>query len=77
MKATAEELLGRALQFSSEDREELAEALVASLGVEIDPEVERAHLDEVMRRREQAARGEVAMIPAEEAFRRARASLAK
>jgi len=77
MNTTTEELLEHALQCSSQDREELAEALVASLGSEVEPEIERAHLDEVMRRREEAARGEVDMIPSEEALRRARATLAK
>jgi len=77
MNTTTEELLEHALQCSSQDREELAEALVASLGSEVEPESERAHLDEVMRRREEAARGEVDMIPSEEALRRARATLAK
>jgi hypothetical protein len=77
MNTTTEELLEHALQCSSQDREELAEALVASLGSEVEPEIERAHLDEVTRRREEEARGKVDMIPSEEALRRARATLAK
>ena len=67
MTATVEQVYSEALALPTEARTKLAEKLIASLGQNIAPEKERAHLNEVRRRIEQVESGEVSMISGKDA----------
>jgi hypothetical protein len=53
----------------------LLEKLLESLAGEVTPAVERAHLEEVRRRRESVRTGETSLIDGPEAHRQVRAAL--
>jgi hypothetical protein len=67
------DLLAEALQLPPAQRAGLVEKIVESLAADIDPVVERSHLDTVARRRKQKD----TLVPGEKVLRRARAILAK
>jgi putative addiction module component (TIGR02574 family) len=67
------DLLEEALQLSPAERAGLVEKIVESLATDIDPVIERAHLDEIARRRQQ----NVKLHSGPEVLSRARALLAK
>jgi putative addiction module component (TIGR02574 family) len=73
MRLNADDLLAELLQLPIHERARLAESLIASL--DEDPDVESAWQTEVERRVAELDTGTVQTIPAEEAFRRARARL--
>ncbi len=75
MAPTVAKVTSDALGLPSSGRAELVEKLLASLAGESDPTVERAHLDEVRRRREVTRTGGAPLIDGEEAFRQVRAVL--
>ena len=60
---------------SSNQKVELAQTLVDSLGEDLDKAIERLWLDEAARRYETYRRGEMRSQPAEETFARVRARL--
>jgi putative addiction module component (TIGR02574 family) len=64
---TAEQLTEAALRLPEEEREALADALLASL---VDQEFDTAQVAELERRSEELRTGKVKGIPAEEALRR-------
>tara|TARA_A100001037_G_scaffold254950_1_gene240282 strand:- start:39 stop:272 length:234 start_codon:yes stop_codon:yes gene_type:complete len=72
MTAMAEKVLGAALELTPRERADLAEKIVASIEVDMDPEIEAAQLDEVARRRQQVGSGTVELIPGDEVMRQAR-----
>lgn len=71
MPATVDTLEAEALQLSSEERAELAERLVASLGP--DPDVEEAWAAEVERRDAEAEVGSVDLLPGPETLAKLKA----
>lgn len=75
MSATVEQLAHDALGLPVQARAELVEKLLESLAGEVTPEVERAHLDEVRRRREAVRTGQASLIDGPEAHRQVRAAL--
>ncbi len=75
MASTLEKIAADALGLPSAERAQLVEKLLASLAGESDPAVERAHLDEVRRRREAVRSGQAQLVEGEEALQRARAAL--
>ena len=75
MIPTLEKVASDALGLSSASRAQLVEKLLASLAGESDPTVERAHLDEVRRRREAVRSGKAQLVDGEEALRRTRAAM--
>ena len=77
MAATVEKVAEQALGLPTAGRALLVEKLLDSLSGEADPVVERAHLDEVLRRREAVRSGKSELIDGDEALRRARAALRK
>ncbi len=77
MALTVNKILGEALMLPPASRASLAEKIVESIEADIEPEIERAHLDEVKRRREDVRSGKVRLIPGDEAMRRARRLLHK
>lgn len=77
MAATVEKVAAQALGLPTAGRALLVEKLLDSLSGEADPAVERAHLDEVRRRRDAVRSGQAGLIEGDEALRRARAALRK
>ena len=72
MPATVNEILKEALLLSPVSRANLAEKLIESIEADIDPELEKAHLEEVRQRRREVGSGAAQLIPGDEALRRAR-----
>jgi len=77
MAATVEKVAEQALGLPTAGRALLVEKLLDSLSGEADPAVERAHLDEIRRRRDAVRAGKAELIDGDEALRRARAALRK
>jgi len=71
------DLLEEVLQLSPASRASLVEKIVESLAADIDPAIERSHLDEIQKRMQQVASGEGAVIPGDEVLLRARSLLQK
>ena len=70
-----QEIESRALKLPPKERARLAERLLLSLETEADPDAERLWLEEAERRLEELRSGNVAGIPAQEAFRKVRSTL--
>ena len=75
MPPTVDQVASEALGLPTRSRALLVEKLLASLSGETDPAVERAHLDDVRRRRDAVRSGQGGLIDGDEALRRARAAL--
>jgi hypothetical protein len=75
MPSTADQVATEALGLPVRSRALLVEKLLASLSGVTSPEAERAHLDEVRRRREAVRSGQGELIDGEEALRCAKAAL--
>jgi hypothetical protein len=73
--ATMEKVAEQALGLPIASRALLVEKLLDSLSGKADPAVERAHLDEVRRRRHAVRSGTARLIDGDEALRRARAAM--
>jgi hypothetical protein len=76
MARPIEQIEAEALQLAQKDRARLAHQLLLSLEtaeVESQAEVEKAWIEEALRRRAEMVSGEVEGIPAEEVFRELRA----
>jgi putative addiction module component (TIGR02574 family) len=69
-----QELSKRANDLSPEDRARLAEELLESLGTGLAAEVDGAWDATLLRRMREVESGAVALVPAEDAFARARGS---
>ena len=69
------ELSQRALKLAPEDRVRLAEELLASLGTELEPEVDAAWDAELRKRIAEVESGTVQLVPADEVFEKVRRSL--
>jgi putative addiction module component (TIGR02574 family) len=72
MSEAAEQLKPTLAALSQEDRAELAQFLLESLGPEMDPEVEASWVDELNRRVSEVESGKAVGIPMEEVLRRMR-----
>jgi putative addiction module component (TIGR02574 family) len=72
MHRSVSDVFDAALALSEEDRAELAERLVASLGAEVDPEVEAAWATEIERRLQRIAAGQATSLTMDEALARLR-----
>jgi hypothetical protein len=59
MPLTLDDIYSQALALPDESKESLAERLVAYIEAHMEPEVERAHLDEAKRRRDDVRSGRV------------------
>jgi Putative addiction module component len=77
MALTVEMVAQEALGLPISGRALLVEKLLASLAGETNPAVERAHLDEIRRRRAAVRSGEANLVEGAEAIREVRASLRK
>ena len=75
MALTVEKVALDALGLPSAGRAELVEKLLASLAGESDPGVERAHLNEIRRRREAVRSGKAQLVEGDAALQRARAAM--
>ena len=71
------DLLEEVLQLPPSSRASLVEKIVESIATDIDPSIERSHLDAIQKRRGQAAAGQNAIIPGDDVLQRARALLQK
>ena len=69
---SAEEIYKAAMTLPNESKALLAERLVAYLETNIEPEVEKAHLEVVRRRREEILSGQVEALDGEAVMARAR-----
>ena len=74
MNTQTEAVLREAMKLSADDRAALAERLWDSLHREIDPETEKAWIDEINRRIAAYDRGEIQSVSLEEAMQRIQAS---
>lgn len=75
MSTDVKELEKKALQLPEKDRAKLAEHLIRSLDTQVDPDVERAWLEESERRYRAYLEGNSHALDAEDVFRDARAKL--
>jgi len=75
MATTVDRLAADALDLPVSSRALLVEKLLASLAGKTNRAIERAHLDEIHRRRTATRRGKTELIEGPEALRRARAAL--
>ena len=75
MATTVDKVATEALGLPTSGRALLVEKLLASLAGETDPVVERAHLDEVRRRREAVRSGHAKLVEGDEARRQVRSAL--
>jgi hypothetical protein len=76
MARTIEQIASEALQLDEKDRARLAHQLLVSLEATVEDraEIEKAWVEEALRRDAELESGEVEEIPGEEVFRRIRAS---
>ncbi len=72
MTVTIDDVYSQALALSDDSKESLAERLVAYIETHVAPEVERAHLDEAKRRRDEVRSGRVVPLDGEPVMARAR-----
>lgn len=72
MSGNSKSVLEAALALPADDRAEIAERLMLSLDEQRQQEIEDAWTAEIQRRMDEVDRGEVAMIPANEAMRQIR-----
>ena len=77
MATTVYNLLEEALSLTPAHRADLAQKLIESIEADIDPAIERSHLEEVRRRRLEVASGKSKLIRGEDVMKRARALLQK
>ena len=75
MALIVEKVAEEALGLPSAGRALLVEKLLASLAGEIEPAVERVHLDDIRRRRVAARSGKSVLIDGDEALRQVRTAL--
>jgi hypothetical protein len=75
MPVTPEALARKAMELTTEDRAELADLLVESLGTAQLGRIDRAWLAEAKRRRDEVRFGQASTIPASEASRQIRDAL--
>ena len=76
MPATADQLFLEALSLPSEARADLLDRLVNSSAEAINPEIERAHLDEVRQRIARVEAGEAQLVGGDKVLAEGRALLA-
>jgi hypothetical protein len=72
MPLTLDDVYSQALALPDESKESLAERLVAYLEAHVEPEVERAHLDEAKRRRDDVRSGRVVPLDGPSVIAKAR-----
>lgn len=77
MPLTVDEVYRQALALSDESKEFLAERIVSYLESQIEPDVERAHLREAKRRRDEVRTGRVMPLDGEAVLAKARAIAGK
>ena len=77
MALSVEMVAEEALNLPTSGRARLVEKLLASLSGEISPAVERAHLDEVRKRRAAVRSGKARLVDGSEALRKARSAVRK
>jgi len=75
MPATVNQLFEEALLLPTAYRANLADKLVESIETDIDPRVEKAHLLEIQRRRDEISSGVAKILPGKEVMADARASV--
>lgn len=71
------DLLEKVLELPPSSRASLVEKIVESIAADINPSVERAHLDEIKLRREKAATDPGSIVSGDEVLQRARSLLEK
>jgi hypothetical protein len=77
MALSVEMVAEEALSLPTSGRALLVEKLLASLAGEVNPKVERAHLDDVRERRAAVRSGKSKLVEGTEALRKARAAVRK
>jgi hypothetical protein len=77
MALTVEMVTQEALGLPVSGRALVVESLLASLAGETNPAVERAHLDEIRKRRAAVRSGEASLVEGTEALQEVRAALRK
>jgi len=71
------DLLEEVLQLPPSSRASLVEKIIESIATDIDPAIERSHLDAIQKRRRQAAADQNGIIPGDDVLQRARSLLQK
>ncbi len=69
---TTQQIFDAAMSLPDDSKATLAERLVAHLAANVDPGVERAHLDAAIRRRDEVLSGRVEALDGEAVMARAR-----
>lgn len=72
MPITVDEVYRQALTLPDDSKVSLTERLVAYMETHIEPEIERAHLDEARRRRDEVRTGQVVPLDGESVMSKAR-----
>jgi hypothetical protein len=71
------DLLEEVLLLPPSSRASLVEKIVESIATDIDPAIERSHLDAIQKRRQQVATDQNSIIPGDDVLQRARSLLQK
>ena len=77
MPVTVDQLYQQALSLPRDSRESLVEKLVLSIEANVDPDVERSHIQEALRRRDEVRSGAVQPIPGHDALKQVRSAIEK
>jgi Putative addiction module component len=77
MAITVDEVYSQALTLTDDSKESLAERLVAYIETHVAPDIERAHLDEARRRRDEIRTGLVMPVDGESVMTKARELVGK
>ena len=71
------DLFDEVLQLSPSSRAALVEKIVESIAADIDPAIERSHLEAIAKRRQETVTNPERIVPGDEVLQRARALLPK
>jgi len=75
MVSPRDDVMKRAMKLDADDRSIIAHALLDSIREPVDPEIERAWIEEAQRRYEAYKRGEIESVDGEQALREIEAEL--
>ena len=77
MSITVDQLYQQALSLPMDSRESLVEKLVLSIEANVDPDIEHAHVQEAIRRRDEVRSGTVQPVPGDKALKQVRSTIEK
>ena len=77
MPLTVDEICAEAMALPIESKASLVEKLVASIETKVNPNIERLHLAEAKRRRDEIRQGKTEQVPGKDSLAKVRATIEK